>query len=154
MGARIAFSRWPGFIALAERMLAETDLKIVLMSDDADVRAALPAGLAASPRLQLIDQRLPFDDFDAFVSFAEILVGNDSGPKHLGSLRGTKVITVHTARINWNDWGQERIGMIVSRRVPCAGCNIFHDTEECGKDFACIRDIAPAEVFEAVKAQL
>ncbi len=154
MGARIAFSRWPGFIALAERMLIETDLKIVLMSDDAGVRAALPAELIASSRVQLIDQRLPFDDFDAFVSFAEILVGNDSGPKHLASLRGTKVVTVHSARINWNDWGQEQIGMIVSRRVPCAGCNIFHDTEECGKDFACIRDITPAEVFDAVRAQL
>ena len=154
MGARIAFSRWPGFIALAERMLVETDLKIVLMSDDAGVRAALPAELIASSRVQLIDQRLPFDDFDAFISFAEILVGNDSGPKHLASLRGTKVVTVHSARINWNDWGQEQIGMIVSRRVPCAGCNIFHDTEECGKDFACIRDITPAEVFDAVRAQL
>jgi ADP-heptose:LPS heptosyltransferase len=154
MGARISFSRWPGFMELTALMLAETALKIVLMTDDPDTRAMLPPELAASDRFQLIDERLTFDDFDAFLSFARVVVGNDSGPKHLASLRGTRVVTVHTARINWNDWGQEQVGTIISRRVPCAGCNIFHNKEECGKDFACIRDIRPTEVFDAVKAQL
>ena len=42
--------------------------------------------------------------------------------------------------------------MIVRRRVPCAGCAIYHDGEECGKDYACIMDIKPQEVVEAMLA--
>ena len=42
--------------------------------------------------------------------------------------------------------------MIISRRVPCAGCAIFHDDDECGKDFACIVEIKPQEVFDAMMA--
>jgi ADP-heptose:LPS heptosyltransferase len=152
MGARVEFSRWPYFPELAAILLAQTDLKIVMMTEDRAIRETLPPELTESPRFQLLDERLSFDAFDTFVSFATLLVGNDSGPKHLAALRGTSVVTLHTARINWMEWGQEGIGSIVSRRVPCAGCAIFHDAEECGKDFACIRDIRPAEVFEAVKA--
>jgi ADP-heptose:LPS heptosyltransferase len=149
-GARIAFSRWPHYPALAQRLLERTDLKVVLMADDPAVRGTLPPELLASERFVFLDRRLAFDAFDAFLSFADVVVGNDSGPKHLAALRGTKVVTLFTARINWAEWGQENIGTIISRRVPCAGCTIFHDADECGKDFACIRDVRVEEVLKAV----
>jgi len=151
MGARVEFSRWPRYLPLAEMILERTDLSVVLMTDDPSVRLSLSPVLAGNSRLRLLDERLEFDDFDAFVSFADMLVGNDSGPKHLAALRGTPVVTLFTARINWTEWGQEDIGTIISRRVPCAGCNVFHDGADCGKEFACIRDISVAEVFEAMK---
>lgn len=149
MGARIEFSRWPRYPELALRLLGETDLKVVMMTEDASIRAGLPAALADNPRYLLLDKRLAFDDFDAFVSFAAALVGNDSGPKHLAALRGVPAVTLFTARINWQEWGQERGGFIISRRVPCAGCALFHEPEECGQDLTCIRDIAVDEVFRA-----
>ena len=152
MGARIEFSRWPRYAELATRLLGETNTKVVMMTEDASVRAGLLAGLAEHPRFLLLDQRLDFDEFDAFVSFAAALVGNDSGPKHLASFRGVPAVTLFTARINWKEWGQERGGFIISRRVPCAGCALFHDPEECGQDFTCIRDITVDEVFEATVA--
>jgi len=154
MGARVEFSRWPNFPELAAMLLEQTDLHIVMMTEDPAVRSHLPTSLTASPRFRLLDQRLTFDDFDTFISFATVVVGNDSGPKHLAALRGTNVVTLHTARINWMEWGQEEVGTIISRRVPCAGCAIFHDAEECGKDFSCIRDIRPQEVFDAVSRYL
>jgi len=150
MGARVAFSRWPHFPLLAEMLLAETDLNVVLMTEDPQVRATLPAALLASDRVVFLERRLTFDDFDAFVSFARVVVGNDSGPKHLAALRGTNVVTLFTARINWQEWGQENVGTIISRKVPCQGCLIFHDAEECGQDFTCIADIRPREVLDAV----
>jgi ADP-heptose:LPS heptosyltransferase len=154
MGARVAFSRWPHYLPLAERILAETDYSVVAMTEDRSVRAALPTALAGSGRFSLFDERLDFDSFDAFVSHAACVVGNDSGPKHLSALRGTPTVTLFTARINWSEWGQEDVGAIISRRVPCAGCAIFHDHEECGKNFSCIRDITVNEVFATVKQQL
>jgi ADP-heptose:LPS heptosyltransferase len=147
-GARLVFSQWPHYQTLAAMLLERTDLKVVMMTDDRLMRARLaPPLLAAQERFQLIDRRLPFDDFDAFLSFCEVLVGNDSGPAHLAALRGRPVISLFMARHNWNEWGHENHGYIISRRVPCAGCVIHDDPEECGKDFACITNIAPEEVF-------
>ena len=149
-GARLKFSHWPYYMELAERLLDRTDLKVIIVSDDPDARSRLPETLCHADRFMLIDRRLSFDDFDALISFATVVVGNDSGPKHLAALRGTPVVTLFTARINWAEWGQEEIGKIISRRVPCQGCAIFHDAEECGKDFACIRDIGVEEVLDTV----
>ena len=149
-GARLKFSRWPYYDKLASMILDKTDLKVVVMSDDPLTRSKLPPELEASGRFQLLDKRLPFDDFDALLSFCTVFVGNDSGPSHLASLRGANVVNLFLARHNWNEWGHENKGYIISRRVPCAGCNIFHDPEECGKGFACITNISPEEVFRTV----
>jgi ADP-heptose:LPS heptosyltransferase len=149
-GARLEFSRWPHFGALAARVLDGTDLKVVLLTDAAPASLDIPLEAARSERLLRLDGRLDFDDFDALISFSQVFVGNDSGPKHLAALRGVPVVSVHSARLNWNEWGQELRGFIVSRRVPCAGCALSYDTDECGKDFACIKHISVEEVFGAV----
>jgi ADP-heptose:LPS heptosyltransferase len=149
LGARIGFSRWPHHAALTRLLLAHTDLKIVAVGD-AGVRSQFPDDLLDHSRLVILDRRLPFDDLDALLSFAMVMVGNDSGPKHLAALRGTPVVTIFSARINWTEWGQEGGGVVISRKVPCAGCAILHEPENCGKDFACIVDIAPQEVFSEV----
>lgn len=137
-GARIVWSRWPHYVELASRLLQDTDLKVVIFTGDPDFRDNLPEDLQSSNRVIVLDGQLPFDDFDALLSYCDIYVGNDSGPKHLAGLRGVPVVSIHSARINWSEWGQEHTGVIISRKVPCAGCHIYHDPDECGKDFACM----------------
>ena len=149
-GARIAFSRWPYYPELASLLIERTDMKVVLITEDASLIKGLSEPLLSSERFRLIDMPLAFDTFDTLLSFCAVFVGNDSGPKHLAALRGSQVVSIHSARINWNEWGQEIMGSIVSRRVPCAGCAILHDSDECGKDFACIADIGVKEVFAEV----
>ena len=150
-GARIVFSRWGQYAALAERLHRDTDLKVVLFADRRDLRDGLSPEVAGSDRLIVIDRQLPFDDFDALLSFCSVYVGNDSGPKHLAALRGVPVVSIHSARVNWSEWGQELSGVIVSRKVPCAGCQIYHDVEECGKDFVCVTAISLDDVYSAVR---
>jgi ADP-heptose:LPS heptosyltransferase len=142
-GARLAYSRWPGFDALIELLMRQTDLVVAVMADTPQPH------LIESDRLKVITGKLPFDQFDALISHASLFVGNDSGPKHLAALRGVRAISLHMARLNWNEWGQEISGSIISRRVPCAGCAISLQPEDCGKDFACLRDIRPEEVMSA-----
>lgn len=143
-GARLAFSRWPSFAELADAIVARTALRVVVLGAEPPADASLPA------RIRYHAADLPFDDLDALLAGAAVFVGNDSGPKHLAALRGTKVVSVHMARVNWSEWGQEGAGFVVSRRVPCAGCAIHHEPDECGKGFACLADIAVEEVMEAV----
>jgi len=153
-GARLAYTRWPHFDRLVAMLLAQTDLKILLFSDDEAVTQGIVAAAAGSDRLRVITGQIPFTHFDALLSHCALFVGNDSGPKHLAALRGAPVVSLHMARLNWSEWGQEVSGRIVSRRVPCAGCGIGVDGEDCGKDFACLRHIRPEEVFAAARELL
>ena len=148
-GAQLKFSQWPYYEELASLILANTHLNVILMTDDQQLAGSLGPQLNDHPRFHLIEGRLPFDELDALLSYCAVFVGNDSGPKHLASLRGSPVVSIHCARNNWNEWGQENTGLIISRRVPCAGCQISTAPDECGKDFACLTNITPQEVFAA-----
>ena len=150
-GARIVFSRWSQYPALAARLHHDTDLKVVVFSDQPDWRDTLPPDVANSDRIVVIERQLQFDDFDTLLSFCSVYVGNDSGPKHLAALRGVPVVSIHSARTGWREWGQEQTGVIVSRKVPCAGCSIYHDVDECGKDFVCMTAIGLDEVYAVVR---
>ncbi len=151
-GARARFSRWPHYLALAELLLQHTDLHVVMLTIDPEDEGRVPESLLHSDRFELLHKRLDFDDFDALASFCKVFVGDDSGPKHLASLRGAEVVSVQTARNNWVEWGQDNGGFIVTRRVPCAGCLIQDDWEaqECGRDFVCLTAITPNEVLSAI----
>jgi ADP-heptose:LPS heptosyltransferase len=153
-GARLKFSRWPHHGALAQMIIENTPLKVVMMTDGPDQYRELPPRLVESDRFQVLEGRLPFDEFDALLSFCTVFVGNDSGPAHLASLRGANVINLYMARHAWSEWGHENRGYIISRKVPCAGCNIHYDQNECGKDFSCISNISSHEVFNVVKRLL
>jgi ADP-heptose:LPS heptosyltransferase/Arc/MetJ-type ribon-helix-helix transcriptional regulator len=154
LGARVVFSRWAGYPELARRLMERHDLKIVVLGGDSDIHPVFADMIDMTDRLIVLDRRLPFKDLDLLLSRAAIFVGNDSGPKHLAALRGTPVVSIHCARISWAEWGQEQTGVVISRRVPCAGCAIFHDGEECAKNFACVNDIRVSEVLAAVEEQL
>lgn len=149
-GGRQADLRWPGMPGLAARLLAETDLHIVLFAD-----AATAAEAPEDPRIILLQGELAYDDFDALLAFADVFVGNDSGPKHLAALRGTRTISIHSARIDWREWAQTQNGLVISRRVPCAGCGLHAEQEdECGRGYACVTDIGVGEVMDAVSTLL
>lgn len=148
------YNRWPGFEALARELAETTPHAILLLTDTAGRRRAWMEAAPASGRLHVIGGMLPFEDLDALLANAAAFAGVDSGPKHLASLRGTPVVSIHSARTNWREWGQEHTGVIVSRRVPCAGCGIAYDDAACGKNFACISDIGSGEIAAALRALL
>lgn len=153
-GARLAYSRWPYFDALVAMLLERTDLKILSFCDDEAAALAMAGSAGDTNRLHVVSGQIPFTEFDALLAHCSLFVGNDSGPKHLAALRGAPVVSLHMARLNWREWGQEMSGRIISRRVPCAGCGIGMDGEDCGKDFACLRHIRPEEVFAAARELL
>jgi ADP-heptose:LPS heptosyltransferase len=143
IGGRIRFSRWPHYQELATMLVGSVDATVVLL-DEEGTQSNLTF---ADSRIMTINRRLPFDELDRLLSHCALFIGNDSGPKHLAALRGVPVLSLHSARIHWLEWGQMQTGAIMSRRLPCAGCAIFHDEDECGKEHACITDIQPAEVL-------
>ncbi|GBQ63390.1 hypothetical protein AA103196_0576 [Ameyamaea chiangmaiensis NBRC 103196] len=153
-GARIKFTHWPHYTELAERVVRHMGMRVVYMAENTDQKSRLPADLLDSGGIVYVSGQMPFDHFDTFLSFSSAFIGNDSGPKHLASLRGTQVVSLHSSRIGWQEWGQERGGIAISRRVPCAGCSLHHNYDECAKDVACIRLISVDEVYSAISQLL
>jgi ADP-heptose:LPS heptosyltransferase len=82
-----------------------------------------------------------------------LVVGNDSGPKHLAAARGIPTVSIQVSRLNWDEWGQDSRGFIVVKRVPCTGCGL-NDILLCGRDAICVRSISTEEVLNAVRACL
>jgi ADP-heptose:LPS heptosyltransferase len=152
MGARHALNRWPAdhFLELAERLLDHTALGIVLFPDGADLDHR-PA-IAGNDRLRAL-QMIDGDEFDAIIANARLLIGNDSGPKHLAAARGVATISIHVDRLNWDEWGQDSRGTIISKRMPCTGCGL-NDIRMCGREAICVRSISVDEVWQAAQAYL
>ena len=153
-GGRTRSRRWPvpHFVALARLLAERMGEKVLVVADDAaDFDAADRADLDDAG-IALIERRLPFPVLDTLLSAATVFVGNDSGPKHLAAFRGTPVVSVHGGPINWSEWGQDGVGRIIAHRVPCSGCGI-ELVEECGKDLACLTNITPETVLEAVREE-
>jgi len=152
---RHAHNRWPGFSELLNLLLAATPLDIAFLTDSPNRLADLTTLTQPQrERVRLFDRRLAFDDLDALLANAAVYAGVDSGPKHLAALRGVPVVSIHASRSDWREWGQEQTGLIVSRRLPCAGCGIGYDDDACGKDVACIIDIRAEEVCSCVLSLL
>jgi len=146
------FLRWPHYPELTVRLL-KAGYKVVYMGSDEQQKARLPAEALEDGRIVYLDRKVPFDDLDALLSCATLMIGNDSGPKHWASLRGTRVVSLHPGRDDLREWGQVFGGVVLARRVPCAGCGIRYDETECGQDFACVKQITIEEVLrEALSA--
>jgi ADP-heptose:LPS heptosyltransferase len=151
-GARHAPQRWPlaYYTDLARLLLQETALKLVLFVDSPDDAESVGRAHFPPHRCTVLAGGREAQEFDALISHCAVFVGNDSGPKHLAALRGAKVVSIHSGRIAWGEWGQEGDGLIITRHVPCYGCGI-EEPVECGKGLACLTHIRPAEVFAAVQ---
>ncbi|HBB52439.1 MAG TPA: hypothetical protein DCZ80_00880 [Legionellales bacterium] len=148
-GARNKLVQWPEikFVELAET-LSKRNLKIVFFADD-DFNHELRQRILKLKNFHFIQGLVNFKEFDAIISLANLFIGNDSGPKHLAAMRGTPVVSLHSARTNWNEWGQIDSGNIVSKRVPCAGCAIV-TSKECTLDQICIKSITINDVLAAI----
>lgn len=152
-GARHRINCWPerNFLELADRIAGELGFKVVFFSD-AEIRRSDIEKLRTKARL-LFPGKLSADNFDAVISNSRLMIGNDSGPKHLAAARGVDTVSIHINRLNWREWGQSSQGLIISKPVPCCGCALNNEIL-CGKDVACVTSITVDEVFAAVHSRL
>jgi ADP-heptose:LPS heptosyltransferase len=154
-GARLQIKRWPvaHYVELARMTAVESGLHTVLFLENPGDGALLRNIDIPPDKLHVISGAATFEELDSLLSLCSVFVGNDTGPKHLAALRGVPVVSIHMGQVNWDEWGQEGDGVIVTRNVPCYGCGI-EDVAECGKGLACLVHIKPREVYEAVLSLL
>src|SRR5208337_2787009 len=82
-GSRIKFTQWPHYAELAAEIVDKLGMKVVFIAESDAPKSKLPQDALESGQIVYLNQALPFDQFDALLSFCSVFVGNDSGPKHL-----------------------------------------------------------------------
>ncbi|MBS1035750.1 glycosyltransferase family 9 protein [Gluconobacter cerinus] len=147
-GARHPINRWPieNFLQLCGVLAAASGREVLFFVDGHALNDAVRSRCTELPGVTLMDC-LPMDAFDALVASAVLFVANDTGPKHLAAARGVPVVSIAIPRLNWEEWGQNQGGVILSRTVPCAGCGL-NNRDACGRDAACITTISVETVLK------
>lgn len=150
-GAAHGTKRWPQeqFAKLAQLLSDEGRLPVILGGPpDRAIIDTIGTGKGQSC-LSLVGE-IPV--MAAALARCEVAVCCDSGPLHLASAVGTKVVGIYgpTSPIRWGPWGVEH--RIVKRKLPCAPCS-NHGGPKCPKGHhACMQDISVQEIALAMKA--
>ena len=154
-GARFLHKRWPleNFAALAERLLAEFPVSLVIIGgkEDRELGAALAAARPARVHNLAGDTALP--------ETAEVLrrgclfIGNDSGAAHLAAAVGIPCVTLFSGVTFpglWEPWGERNLAL--RHRVPCEFC--FSEGHCPTGTMECIRGISVERVLAAARGFL
>jgi ADP-heptose:LPS heptosyltransferase len=85
----------------------------------------------------------------ALMQFAEIFIGNDSGPMHLSAVAGLKGVVLFGPG-NPLKWSYP-IHKVIYKQISCSPCAQIHSKEKCHKGFKeckALQEIHPEEVIE------
>ena len=106
------------------------------------LRAALPRG---AKHVSLAENPPPVPVSYALVSLASAYLGRDSGVMHMAAAADVPVLSVFSGA-HWPRFLPEaRRGIVLTRKVPCQGCNFFCPFPEPW----CVTSVPPAVVADA-----
>lgn len=153
-GARFGSSKcWPAeyFAELAERLQQEFSCKILLLTGPGE--EDLAEAICRRSRASLVNVGAGGVDLSLLkplVKRCDLLVTNDTGPRHYAVAFGVPVVVVmgptDPRYTNCNLEGT----VVVRRDLPCSPCHL----KTCPTDHACMRGITPSMVLEAARGLL
>ncbi|PKI93135.1 glycosyltransferase family 9 protein [Actinomycetales bacterium SN12] len=159
-GATDPRRRWPTerFAAVAAALAAE-GARVVLVGDGEDVelcaRIAAEAGAHQSERIVDLSGRLTLSELTAVLAAADIMLGNDSGPRHLAQAVGTRTVSVFWFGnvVNAGPLGRGRHRAHLSWTTRCPVCDrdatqVGWTAERCEHDVSFVADVEVGPVLE------
>lgn len=162
-GATDPRRRWsPDRFAAVARARLEAGDDVVLVGDPSDVPAAAAIVGALPPelggRLHDLTDVLPLGDLPAVLAAADVMVGNDSGPRHLAVAVGTPTVGVfwfgNVVNAGPFDRGRHRVHLSFVTRCPVCGIDVTQvgwTAERCEHDPSYVDDVDPRAVLADVE---
>lgn len=150
---------WPGshfarLIGLLLDRVAPTEpLRIIGMASQ---RLRACEIVRSHPATRVLNQcgRLSWEEMVAMVRGARCVIANNSGVSHLGGHFGVPTVSIFAGTHNRREWGALGSSVvIVSRVIGCSPCQLDHG-QVSPYDKACLREISPEAVADAVEAAL
>jgi len=147
--------RWPevSFAKLIDSLSLEMDAAFLLFGgpDERPLRGKLISMVRTGTKIISVD--LPsVRQAAALIRRCSLFISNDSGPMHIAAASGVPTVAVFgpTNPVWVRPWGVRH--RVVRKDLPCSPCFRYsRKTLECVANggYACIRDIAVEDVFEA-----
>lgn len=149
--------RWPVpyWAVLLDRLIREEGAVVLLTGASADgplvdlIRARM-----CEQAVNLVGQTT-LAQLAAVLTRADVLISGDSGPMHIASALGTPLVAIHGPTDPALSGPLGPRAVILRSPIWCSPCYQARETADC-RFFTtqCMKDIAPAQVLAAVRAQL
>ena len=165
-GATDPRRRWPAssFAVVAARA-ARDGSDVVLVGDDGDaplaaeiVRMAQAEAASEGARIRSLAGRLSLSELTGVLSVATVVVGNDSGPRHLAQAVGTPTVGIYWVGnvINAGALGRTLHRVHLAWTTQCATCGVDvtqvgWTAERCEHDDSHVQQIQPDAVYDDVR---
>jgi lipopolysaccharide heptosyltransferase II len=147
--ARWEIKRWPAgrFAALADRLIAEDGLRVVLAGGPDQLHQIDDVGHEMKERALNLAGSTTLLQLAALLRRTNLLITNDSGPMHLAAAVGTPVVALFgpTDPRRVGPYGEGHI--VLRKNIDCSRCN----RRRCARDALCMRAIEVDEVFAAAR---
>lgn len=161
-GATDPRRRWsPAHFAAVARARLDAGDDVVLVGDSSDVaaaaviRALLPT--AAADRVHDLTGSLPLGELPAVLAAADVVVGDDSGPRHLAVAVGTPTVGVfwfgNVVNAGPFDRGRHRVHLSYVTRCPVCGIDVTQvgwTAARCEHDPSHVDEVQPDVVIADV----
>lgn len=156
-GATDVRRRWPveRFAEVARR-LADGGAQVLIVGDGSE--APIADEIAATARNDLVRSlagRLSLGELVGLFSYADVLVGNDSGPRHLAQAVGTPTVGVYWFGnlINAGPLGRSRHRAHLSWVTRCPECGrdctqVGWTAERCEHEISFVADVKASPVYD------
>ncbi|HET7853719.1 MAG TPA: lipopolysaccharide heptosyltransferase II [Candidatus Methylomirabilis sp.] len=141
--------RWPAdrYAALADRLIADLGVKVLLTGAKTDGRVAGAVRSVARYPERVIDLtgRTDIPLFAAVLKRCTVFVTNDTGAMHIGAAIGVPVVAIFgpTDPRTTSPVGRH---VLLRHRVPCSPCLL----RECPIDHRCMTGISVDHVFSSI----
>ena len=152
-GASDPRRRWPAesFAAVAQELAVRgARVAVVGHGEDDEKAAATIRASAAAPVLDLVG-RLSMSAMVGVLERCRVVLGNDSGPRHLAGAVGTATVGVYWCGnlINAGPLTRARHRVGVSFRTSCPVCGADQGRGRCPHDPSFVADVPVEEVLSA-----
>jgi ADP-heptose:LPS heptosyltransferase len=152
-GASDARRRWPSErFGEVGQALADRGALVVLVGSGADdEQAAEKIAAAMSSRPLDLVGRLSLGAMVGVLERCRVVVGNDSGPRHLAAAVGTATVGIYWCGnlINAGPLTRRRHRVGVSFRTVCPECGVDQGKERCPHDPSFVADVPVSEMRAA-----
>lgn len=150
--------QWPAehFGALIDLLIERNDVNVVLIGgpDETETGSAVLDNVIHRDRVASLIGTMPLADLPALLTSCVLFVGNNSGPKHIAAALGVPSIGIHSGVVDATEWAPVGdCAVAVRRSMTCSPCYLAL-LQDCPRDLACLRQLAPEAVYRVAETFL
>ncbi len=149
--------RWPipYWAFLIDRLISQADAAVVLTGAPSDLPQIEAVTSRMHERALNLAGKTSLTQLAALLQRADLLISGDSGPLHMGVACGTPIIGIYGPTNPSLGGPVSSEATILRSGIWCSPCYNAKDTADCPfYTTQCMKNILPAQVFEAAQQKL